>query len=156
MNCGHCGSKIKLYAGKPLYRTCDAYVCSPACSRERVNVISILDPNLIHSSEWEKTNTKTPPPSLSRKYSYTGLNSLNVTNDITKKQYYVKSNNTEDTEVIDEDYRLLAQNEIEEEKDTKKEKQCNSKLNIILNNISHGIATIVITVIALWGFIVSS
>lgn len=76
MKCGHCGTNINVYSWNPLYRTCDAYVCSPACSRERMRVISRLDPNLTQCIAWANTMTITPPKTLSKKLSYVALSSM--------------------------------------------------------------------------------
>jgi hypothetical protein len=73
MKCGHCETEVNLYNWKPIYRTCDAYVCSPTCSRERLKVIFRLDPDLTQCIEWANIRTITPPKTLSKKPSYVAL-----------------------------------------------------------------------------------
>lgn len=79
LKCGHCGSNIDVFTWQPLYRTCDAYVCSPSCSAARVRVISRLDPHLMRPMEWAGTNTSNPPKTFERKHSYIGLNNMHDT-----------------------------------------------------------------------------
>lgn len=81
MQCGHCKRMIKPESWEPLYRTCDSWVCSPACSRERVKVISRLDPNLHHCASWANTTTINPPKTLEKKSSYIALSSLSNKTD---------------------------------------------------------------------------
>ena len=76
MKCGHCGTDINLNSRKAIYRTCDAYVCSPMCSIKRIKVISSLDPNLSECIAWTNIKTITPPKTLSKKLSYIALCSL--------------------------------------------------------------------------------
>ena len=82
MNCGHCGTAINTRSWSPLYRTCDAYVCSPACSRARMHIITKLDPNLTQPMEWANTCTIDPPKSFKRKSSFIALNNLDLANDV--------------------------------------------------------------------------
>ena len=91
MNCGHCGTKINIKGWNPLYRTCDAYVCSPACSRARMQVITKLDPNLTQPMEWASTTTLNPPKTLERKQSYIGLGNLNLTSEVGIKMPIIDS-----------------------------------------------------------------
>ena len=101
MNCGHCGTKINVKGWNPLYRTCDAYVCSPACSRARMQVITKLDPNLAQPMEWAKTNTLNPPKTLERKQSYVGLGNLQLAPAIEINMPIIASENvTRQTENI--------------------------------------------------------
>ena len=82
MNCGHCGMLINVKGWHPLYRTCDAYVCSPACSRARMQVITRLDPNLTQPMQWAHTSTLNPPKTFERKSSFVGLSNLDLSPDI--------------------------------------------------------------------------
>jgi hypothetical protein len=44
---------INLSSGKNIYRSCDAYVCSPTCSQRRLRKISTSDPNFTNPCNWQ-------------------------------------------------------------------------------------------------------
>lgn len=51
--CASCNAIIYLSSGKNIYRSCDAYVCSPTCSRKRLRNISNTDPNFTNPCNWQ-------------------------------------------------------------------------------------------------------
>ena len=51
--CASCNAVIHLSSGKNIYRSCDAYVCSPTCSRKRLRNISNTDPNFTNPYNWQ-------------------------------------------------------------------------------------------------------
>jgi len=53
VKCASCNSLVNLASGKNIYRSCDAYVCSPTCSKKRLRIVSCQDPYLTDPSNWE-------------------------------------------------------------------------------------------------------
>jgi hypothetical protein len=58
--CASCNLIINLSSGKNIYRSCDAYVCSPMCSQRRLRKISSSDPNFTNPYNWQKQNLTLP------------------------------------------------------------------------------------------------
>lgn len=98
MRCGHCNRTIKPKNWEPLYRACDSWVCSPACSRERAKVISRFDPHLHHCASWANTTTINQPKTLEKKGSYNALSSLANNTDRLANTFLLINEGNEQTE----------------------------------------------------------
>lgn len=142
MSCGHCGTRIILNGWKPLYRSCDAYVCSPACSRERVKIIAGLDPNLTQPMEWANTSTSAPPKSFTRKPSFAGLGNLSLAPDVELNMPIIATDERE-TYMPPPVFRQNPEARYQEK-------------NTIINTITNTISTICMTAVALGLFLLAS
>ena len=112
MKCGHCKRLIRSNSWEPLYRTCDSYVCSPACSRERLKVITNLDPHLTHCMSWADTTTIAPPRTFERKVSYVTLGSLTGKADVSSDTTPLLNNRYKDDEYEKTEYDVENNNRI--------------------------------------------
>lgn len=74
-NCAYCNTVINLSSGKNIYRSCDAYVCSPTCSQRRLRKISSSDPNFTNPCNWQNQIQNVTLPIKKTK------SSINISND---------------------------------------------------------------------------
>lgn len=143
MNCGHCGTKINMRGWNPLYRTCDAYVCSPSCSRARMQVITRLDPNLVQPMEWANTSTIDPPKSFTRKQSFVGLGNLSLAPDVEIDMPIIATNERERYVPPPPVYRQIPEAQYQER-------------NTVINTIANTVSTICMTAVALGVFLLAT
>ena len=59
MNCIECNKT--LYEGAMQFRCCDAFVCGLICSKNRLNKIKEIDPNMDNPLNWNNINVKNKP-----------------------------------------------------------------------------------------------
>lgn len=74
VKCSSCERLINLSSGKNIYRSCDSYVCSPYCSKERLKNISRIDPSFTNPLAWKDSS----PTTASRPFKKTS-SMLNLT-----------------------------------------------------------------------------
>ena len=52
VDCPTCGRRFSITGRGPIFRSCDAYVCSPECSYLRAKSIATIDKNLDNPMSW--------------------------------------------------------------------------------------------------------
>ncbi len=52
VDCPSCGRRFSITGRGPVFRSCDAYVCSPECSYARAKTIASIDKNLNNPMSW--------------------------------------------------------------------------------------------------------
>ena len=52
VDCPSCGQQFSITGRGPVFRSCDAYVCSPECSYVRAKLIAAIDKNLNKPMSW--------------------------------------------------------------------------------------------------------
>lgn len=52
VDCPSCGRRFSITGRGPVFRSCDAYVCSPKCSYARAKTIASIDKNLNNPMSW--------------------------------------------------------------------------------------------------------
>lgn len=69
VDCPSCGRRFSITGRGPVFRSCDAYVCSPECSYVRAKTIASIDRNLDNPMSWpmqrspSSSNINKPPNS---------------------------------------------------------------------------------------------
>lgn len=69
VDCPSCGRRFSITGRGPVFRSCDAYVCSPECSYVRAKTIASIDKNLNNPMSWpmkrshSSANVNKPPNS---------------------------------------------------------------------------------------------
>ncbi len=67
VRCPTCGHRFSITGRGPIFRSCDAYVCSPECSYLRAQSIATIDKNLNNPMSWpmqrssSSANVNKPP-----------------------------------------------------------------------------------------------
>ena len=85
--CASCNAAINLSSGKNIYRSCDAYVCSPICSQRRLRKISSSDPNFTSPCNWQNQNQNVTIPMKKTKSSINILNDFEYPHELSFEPY---------------------------------------------------------------------
>ena len=98
--CASCNAVINLSSGKNIYRSCDAYVCSPMCSQRLLRRISSSDPNFTNPCNWQNQVQNVTIPMKKTKSSMNIIHDFEYPEALSFEPYVEKTYNL--TTIIEE------------------------------------------------------